>query len=48
MPASNTTGVFTATDVYDRAINDMWVTSGFFGDPNFNNTVLLLFPKILI
>ena len=43
MPASNTTGVFTATDVYDRAINDMWVTSGFFGDPNFNNTVLLLF-----
>jgi len=42
MPASNITGVFTATDVYDRAINDMWTTSGFFGDPNFNNTVLLL------
>lgn len=42
MPASNTTGVFTATDVYDRAINDMWTTSGFFGDTNFANTVLLL------
>jgi hypothetical protein len=42
MPASNTTGVFTATDVYDRAINDMWVTSGFFGDPNYKYTTLLL------
>jgi len=42
MPASNTTGVFTATDVYDRAINDMWVTSGFFGDPYYNQTTLLL------
>jgi hypothetical protein len=29
MPASNTTGVFTVTDVYDRAINDMWVTGAY-------------------
>ena len=27
MAASNTTGVFLVTDVYDYLLNDMWVTS---------------------